>query len=98
MEDQILALQNSGYSDDQARLVALVGATDEVAGTTTPTGRVAGPWMEFYEAIPGAGFGFWARLDAESYTTLDHHVEEVDDDTHAELDDALADDRRALGL
>jgi hypothetical protein len=91
MEDQILALQNSGYDDDQARLVALVSAGDEVAGTTTPTGRVAGPWMEFYEAIPGAGFGFWARLDAESYSTVDLHVEEVDDDTHSELDDALLD-------
>jgi hypothetical protein len=90
MDDKILALQNSGYSDDQARLVALVGATDEVAGTTTPTGRVADPWMEFYEAIPGAGFGFWARLDAESYSVVDLHVEEVDADTHAELDDFLA--------
>lgn len=90
MEDRILALQNSGYSDWQAELVARVEAGDEVAGTTTPTGRVAGSWMEFYEAIPGAGFGFWARLDAESYSTVDHHVEEVTDDTHAELDDVLS--------
>src|SRR3546814_6966292 len=90
MDDQILALQNSGYSDDEARLVALVQAGDDVAGTPAPTGRKAGPWMEFYEAIPGAGFGFWARLDAESYSTVDLHVEEVSDDTHAELDDALS--------
>jgi hypothetical protein len=95
MEDKILALQNSGWSDDSARLIALVQAGDEVAGTTRPTDRCAGPWMEFYEAIPGAGFGFWARLDSESYSTVDFHVEEVSADTHAELDDALAEGGRS---
>lgn len=52
-------------------LAALVAAGDEVPGTTTPTGRVAGDWVEFYEAIPGAGFGFWAKLVGDSYVALD---------------------------
>lgn len=67
MEDKILALQNSGYSDLEAR----VRAGDEVPGTTSATGRVAGDWVEFYEAIPGAGFGFWAKLVGDSYVALD---------------------------
>lgn len=52
-------------------LAALVAAGDEVPGTTTPTGRVAGAWVEFYEAIPGAGFRFWARLCGDSYVAGD---------------------------
>lgn len=52
-------------------LAALVAAGDEVPGTTTATGRTAGDWVEFYEAIPGAGFGFWAKLVGDSYVALD---------------------------
>lgn len=50
---------------------ALVAAGDEVAGTTKPTGRTAGSWVEFYEAIPGAGFMFWARPCGDSYEVVD---------------------------
>lgn len=45
---------------DFAALAARVAAGDEVPGTTLPTGRQVGKWAEFYEAIPGAGFLFWA--------------------------------------
>lgn len=80
-------------------LADLVAAGDEVPGTTTPTGRVAGDWVEFYEAIPGAGFRFWARLDGDSYTVLDVvDPEDGSAPTAAYLDAALAADRDALGL
>lgn len=52
-------------------LADLVAAGDEVPGTTTPTGRVAGDWVEFYEAIPGAGFRFWAKAVGASYVAGD---------------------------
>lgn len=56
---------------DLSILVMRVSRGDEVPGTTNPTGRVAGPWAEFYEAIPGAGYGFWARLEGDSYVTVE---------------------------
>lgn len=56
---------------DLSILVLRVSQADEVPFTTNPTGRVAGPWVEFYEAIPGAGYGFWARLEGDSYITVE---------------------------
>lgn len=56
---------------DLSILVLRVSQADEVPGTTNPTGRVAGDWAEFYEAIPGAGFRFWAKLSGDSYVAGD---------------------------
>lgn len=56
---------------DLSILVLRVSQGDEVPGTTNPTGRVAGPWAEFYEAIPGAGYGFWARLEGDSHVSVE---------------------------
>jgi len=56
---------------DLSILVLRVSQADEIPLTTNPTGRVAGPWVEFYEAIPGAGYGFWARLEGDSYVTVE---------------------------
>jgi hypothetical protein len=80
-------------------LADLVAAGDEVPGTTAPTGRVAGAWVEFYEAIPGAGFRFWARPAGDAYDVLDVvDPEDGSDPTESYLDAALAADRDALGL
>jgi len=67
---------------DLSILVLRVSQADEIPLTTNPTGRVAGPWVEFYEAIPGAGYGFWARLEGDSYVT----VEFLDGDSYVTVE------------
>lgn len=52
-------------------LANLVAAGDEVPGTTTPTGRVAGEWVEFVDATPGSGFSFWAMPKGDSFVIVD---------------------------
>ena len=76
---------------DLSILVMRVAREDEVPGTTNPTGRVAGAWAEFYEAIPGAGFRFWAKLDGDSYVAGDF-LDPADgsEPTESYLDAALA--------
>lgn len=75
---------------DLSILVMRVSQGDEVPGTTNPTGRVAGPWAEFYEAIPGAGFRFWAKLLGDSYVAGDWLDPEDGSEVTADYLDALA--------
>lgn len=72
---------------DFTALAALVAAGDEVPGTTLPTGRRTDRWAEFYEAIPGAGFLFWAT-PAVAGDSIPYYVVDtaLADPTDVELD------------
>ncbi|QKV96718.1 hypothetical protein HUT19_37640 [Streptomyces sp. NA02950] len=81
------------------RLAYLVTAnSQDPRYPATPTGRVAGPWVEFDESYPECGYSFWARPEGDSYTTVDALDPESGAPTAAYLDATLAADRMSLGL
>ena len=58
--------------------------------TATPTGRVAGTWVEFYAPDPEwGGYSFWARPDGADYVHVDPLDPESGDPDSDYLDAAL---------